>query len=77
MIYVHNISDNKQFNVMMMVSTKVLVLQNSSTCVVGLVFLCVLLVGCVASVACPAGTVDAKSGDSSSEPSIEQEQQYA
>ena len=24
------------------------------------------------SVACPAGTVDAKSGDSSSEPSIEQ-----
>ena len=36
----------------------------------GLVFLCVLLEGCVASVACPAGTVDAKSGDSSSEPSI-------
>ena len=69
MIYVHNISDN---NVMMMVSTKIPVLRNSSTCIVGLVFSCVLLVGCVASVACPAsaGTVDAKSGDSSLVPSI-------
>ena len=57
-----------------MVSTKIPVLQNSSKCVLGLVFLCVLLVDCVASVACPAGTVDAKSGDSSLVPSIVQRQ---
>ena len=36
-----------------------------------LVFLCMQLVGYAVSVACLAGTVDAKSGDSSSEPSIE------